>query len=119
MALLALGLIAVVGALALLLGGSGDQGHARAQGSQGAGRHSGHEACDRALGSTGALGSAAADADPGTVICLRNGSYGKLALKATGSGEDITIRAEHPGKASISGATLRGSHLALADFDVQ
>jgi hypothetical protein len=57
-------------------------------------------------------------AAPGSVICLRNGSYGQLVLRGTGSGEDVSVRAENPGKALIAGARLSGSHLALADFDV-
>jgi hypothetical protein len=116
--LLALTAIGAAAVLALLLG-DGDQGHAHAQSSHRAERHSEHEPCDRTLGSTSAVRSQAAKVAPGAVICLRDGSYGKLALRATGSGRDVTVRAEHPGEASVSGATLSGSHLALADFDVR
>jgi hypothetical protein len=117
LALLGLGLVVTLAALALLLGGGGDQDHAHAQAADRA-RHGEHQSCGPTLGSTGDLRSQVAKAAPGTVICLRNGSYGELELEGNGSGQDVTVRAEHPGEASIGGADLSGAHLALADFDV-
>jgi len=117
-ALLALLAIAGAGALAILLSGGGGSGHARADGSPEASRHGGHETCSRTLGGVQALREQVGGAEPGSVICLRNGSYGELRLRRSGSGQDVTVRAEHPGDATIDGATLAGSHLALADFDV-
>jgi len=113
--LFALAPVAVVAAL-VLLGGNGDKGTASA--SHKPGRHGGHDSCTRTLSGIRALPSQLAEAAPGAVICLRNGSYGELKLAYKGSGQDVTVRAVHPGKAKIDGAILRGSHLTLADFDV-
>ena len=49
-------------------------------------------------------------------ICLADGDYGKLTLDAGSRSGEITVRAEHPGQATISGASLSGSHLTLARF---
>ena len=113
--LFALAPVAVVAAL-VLLGGNG--GKETASASHKPGRHKGHEGCTRTLSGIRALPSQLAKAAPGAVICLRNGSYGELKLAYKGSGEDVTVRAAHPGEAKIEGAILRGSHLTLADFDV-
>jgi len=116
--LVALALAAVATTLVLLLGNGGSQGNADAKGAADA-RHLGHTPCDSTLGSIEAVRSQAADAGPGTVLCLRNGRYGELRLAASSSGAGVTVRPVRPGKAAIAGATLRGSHLALADFDVE
>ncbi|MGN6257818.1 MAG: hypothetical protein ACTHN3_08735 [Solirubrobacterales bacterium] len=116
--LLALALVGLGAALLLMLGGSGDGSHARAQSSYEHSKSRQPPPCDRTLGSAEALRSQLAQADPGAVICLQDGSYGELKLASHGSGADVTVRAEHPGGASIAGADLSGSHLALADFDV-
>jgi len=116
---LALGLVAVVAVLVLLLGGSGDQDHARAQSSHGLKKGWEAPTCGRTLGSTRTLQAQTAQAAPGTVLCLRDGHYGNLALEREGSGADVVVRAENPGGATISDTTLSGSHLALAGFDVE
>ncbi len=116
--LLGIALVAVVAALALLLGGGGDQDHARAQGPRGFERDWEPPPCGRTLGSASTLQAQIADAAPGTVLCLRSGHYGDLNLEHVGSGADVTVRAAHPGRATISDTTLSGSHLALAGFDV-
>jgi hypothetical protein len=107
-----------LGAALLLLGCSDGQDHARAQSPRE--RKAGWRAptCDRTVGNIKALRSGTAQADPGTVLCLRNGRYGELDLERTGSGADVTVRAENPGGAAIAGADLSGSHLALAEFVV-
>jgi hypothetical protein len=74
--------------------------------------------CDVAVADLDALRSAVSAASPGSSICLRDGEYGLLHLDAQKSGADVTVRAENPGQATIAGADLSGSHLALAEFDV-
>jgi Bacterial Ig domain/PKD domain len=59
-----------------------------------------------------AVGSAA----PGAVICLADGTYAQLTLTASKAAPGVTIRAEHPGKATLAGATLDGSYLTVAQF---
>ncbi len=50
-------------------------------------------------------------------MCLANGSYGRLSVRAS-KASNVTLRARHPGRATIAGATLAGSHLSLARFNV-
>jgi hypothetical protein len=104
--------------LLLLFGGSGGQDHARAQSSHHRKESWQPPPCDRTLGNLNELRSQTAKAAAGSVICLRDGSYGELDLEREGSGADVTVRAANPGGATIAGADLSGSHLALAEFDV-
>jgi hypothetical protein len=107
----------LVGALAavLLLGGNGDESHARAK----AATRSKLDPCDRTFGNLPALANAAAEADAGDALCLQDGNYGDLELSRRGSGPSLTIRAENPGGATLKGATLAGADLALAHFDIE
>ncbi len=66
-----------------------------------------------------ALGAAVAAADAGEVICVGDGSYGELELEASANRPGVIVRAEHPGKATIAGAQLAGSHIILSHFDIQ
>jgi hypothetical protein len=52
-------------------------------------------------------------------ICVGDGSYGELELEASAGRPGVTVRAEHPGKATIAGALLAGSHIVLSHFDIQ
>src|SRR3979409_2418521 len=65
-----------------------------------------------------AVHAALAPAPPGKVICLGNGDYGKLELSAEKRAPGVTVRAAHPGKATIDGAELSGSTLKLARFQI-
>ncbi len=118
LALFALILVAVLAALAPLLGGGGEQDHARAQSPRGLKKDWEPPPCGRTVGGIGALQAETATAAPGAVLCLRNGHYGKLNLEREGSGADVIVRAEHPGGATIADTALSGSHLALVGFDV-
>jgi hypothetical protein len=116
-ALLGLAALAAAAVFALA-GGDGGQDPASAQSASGRAPHAGHGACDRTLGSSEALQEQLTDAAAGTVLCLRDGTYPKLHLGRSGDSPDVTVRAAHPGAATIAGAILRGAHLALADFVV-
>jgi hypothetical protein len=72
--------------------------------------------CTIMVSGTSAAGSALSSAPPGSVICLSDGSYGQLTLSASKAAPGVTVRAEHPGQATISGASLQGSNLTLARF---
>ncbi len=75
--------------------------------------------CEATVAGIAAAQAAVAAADPGSTVCLRDGAYGTLELDAEKAGGDVTLRAENPGGATIAGADLSGSHLALAQFDVR
>jgi len=75
-------------------------------------------ACSLVVHSLVALHMALAPAPAGKVICLADGHYGELTLSARVRAPGVTVRAENPGKATIDGAELSGSHLTLARFDV-
>lgn len=63
--------------------------------------------------------AAVADAPARGVVCLADGSYGKLELARTaGRPVAVTVRAEHPGKATLEGADLGRSNVTLARFVV-
>ena len=65
-----------------------------------------------------AVQAAVAPAPAGTTVCLADGSYGELTLGAEKRAPGVTVRAAHPGRATIDGAELSGSNLALARFRV-
>jgi hypothetical protein len=73
--------------------------------------------CSQVVTSAAAAESAVSAAAAGSVICLADGSYGPVSLSASKSAQ-VTLQAEHPGQATLDGATLDGSHLTLARFDV-
>jgi hypothetical protein len=74
--------------------------------------------CSLVVYSVMAVHAALAPAPPGKVICLGNGHYGKLELSAEKRAPGVTVRAAHPGRATIDGAELSGSNLKLARFDI-
>jgi hypothetical protein len=74
--------------------------------------------CSLLVHSLVALHMALAPAPAGKVICLADGQYGELSLSARVRAPGVTVRAAHPGRATIDGAELSGSHLTLARFDV-
>ena len=74
------------------------------------------ENCTTTVSSVSAAQSSVASAAPGAVVCLADGSYGKVSLEATKSKPGVTLRAAHPGAATIAGASLQGSNLTLARF---
>jgi hypothetical protein len=74
------------------------------------------ENCTATVSSVSAARSSVSSAAPGAVICLADGSYSQVALEATKASPGVTLRAEHPGKATIAGATLAGANLTIAGF---
>jgi Bacterial Ig domain len=74
--------------------------------------------CSTTVSSTAAAASAVGAAAPGSTVCLADGTYGRLTLNATKAPPGVTVRAEHPGQATIAGAALSGSYLTLAQLDV-
>ena len=76
------------------------------------------EECTSVVTTVSAAQSAVSSASPGAVVCLADGSYGALALNASKAAPGVVMRAEHPGKAILASATLTGTRLTLARFDV-
>jgi hypothetical protein len=74
------------------------------------------ESCTSTVTSVSAARSSVAAAAPGSVVCLADGNYSQVALEATKAEPGVTLRAEHPGKATIAGATLAGANLTIARF---
>ncbi len=72
--------------------------------------------CTSTVTSTSAAQSAVSSAAAGSVICLANGSYGRVTLSANKAAPGVTLRAQNPGQATLESATVGGSHLTLARF---
>ena len=77
--------------------------------------------CDQIFNSTSSLEDAATTTlTPGTTLCLADGTYSSLELNYGGAGTasaPITVAAQNPGKAIISGGdmgvNMRGSYVVL------
>ncbi len=78
-----------------------------------------HNPCSTIADSLPAARSAVASAPQTAVVCLRDGDYGEVALDADKSSPGVTLRAQHPGRATLEGADLSGANLALARFDIR
>jgi len=74
--------------------------------------------CTSTASSVSSAVSAVSAAGSGATICLADGNYGRLALVAAKAAPGVTIRAAHPGAATIDGATLTGSNVTLADLNI-
>jgi hypothetical protein len=73
--------------------------------------------CTTTVAGIAAVRSELAAAGGGEVICLADGTYGELALSASPASR-VVVRAEHPGQATIAGATMAGADLTLERFTV-
>jgi Right handed beta helix region len=72
--------------------------------------------CSTTVTSLGAVQDAVASAPSGSTVCLADGRYGKLTLDSGDRSGEVTVRAEHPAKTKIAGASLAGKDLTLARF---
>jgi hypothetical protein len=61
---------------------------------------------------------AVAKASGGDVVCLADGRYEPLALASDAAPPGVTVRAQHPGRAIVAGATLDGTHITLAQLRI-
>jgi Right handed beta helix region len=73
--------------------------------------------CTSVASSVGEVQSKLTAASPGQTVCLADGRYPKLTLSARKRAE-VTVRAQNPGRATIAGASLAGSHVTLARFAI-
>ena len=60
--------------------------------------------CTTTVTSVGAAATAVSAAAAGSTVCLADGSYGRLDLKASKAAPGVIVRAENPGGATIAGA---------------
>ena len=111
-AVFAVALFAIAAGLVLLLSTGGEDNGALAVSTKAKG------GCNVTTGSIETLESDVGKARPGTTICLADGTFGELNLDAGSSGRGVMVSAAHPGKATLSGADLSGSHLSLARFEI-
>jgi len=74
-------------------------------------------ACTSTVTSVGAAQSAVSSAAPGAVICLNDGTYGKVALSGSKASPGVTLRAANPGATTIAGADISGTGLTIAYFN--
>jgi hypothetical protein len=72
--------------------------------------------CSRTVASLAAVQTAIDSAAADSVLCLRDGDYGKLSLDGGSRPTRVTVRAEHPAGATIAGAELAGENLTIARF---
>jgi hypothetical protein len=70
-------------------------------------------ACTSTVSTAAAVQSAVTAAPSGSTVCLADGTYAKLAL--TGS-KPVTVRAEHPGQATVAGFVLSGADITTSQF---
>ncbi len=75
-------------------------------------------ACNQTVSSIGSVQGAVNSANPGDVVCLANGTYGKLTLSSSKASPGVTVQAQNPGQATIAGASLSGTYLTVAQFNV-
>jgi thrombospondin type 3 repeat protein len=73
-------------------------------------------ACSTVVSSASAAQSAVSSASPGSVVCMADGSYGRVTLNAAKSSPGVTLRAQNPGGATIAGASVTGSYVTVARF---
>jgi hypothetical protein len=74
-------------------------------------------ACTSTASSVSAAQSAVSSAAPGAVVCLTDGTYGKVNLSGSKAAPGVTLRAANPGATTIDGADISGTGLTLAYFD--
>jgi hypothetical protein len=72
--------------------------------------------CTSTVSSVSAAQSAVSSVAPGSVVCLANGSYGRVTLSATKAAPGVTLRAQNPGQATLESASVGGARLTLARF---
>jgi Bacterial Ig domain/Right handed beta helix region/Bacterial Ig-like domain len=73
-------------------------------------------ACTTTVSSTSAAVSAVNAAQPGSTVCLSDGSYGALTLNTSKAAPGVIVQAANPGKASLNGVDLSGAGITISQF---
>ena len=74
--------------------------------------------CTTTVNTAAAVTSAVNSAAAGSTVCVADGSYGRLSLSATKAKPGVTVQAQNPGAATITGASMGGSNITLAQFKI-
>ena len=74
-------------------------------------------ACTINVTSVATAQSAVSGAAPGAVVCLAEGTYGKVTMTGSKASPGVTLRAANPGGTTIAGADISGTGLTIAYFD--
>jgi hypothetical protein len=72
--------------------------------------------CATTVDSADKAAKAVGDAKAGDAVCLADGAYGLIALSAKPGKPAVTLRAQNPGRATVAGVTMDGSHLTIAQL---
>jgi hypothetical protein len=72
--------------------------------------------CTSTVSSTSAAQSALSSANPGTVVCLANGTYGGISLSSSKAAPGVTLAAANPGAATIGSVQVSGSGYTISRF---
>jgi hypothetical protein len=110
------GLLAAAAVVLASSGSSSDSGATEATARPAASPDPG---CDVLATSTEDVTSALEHAAPGEVLCVADGTYPEVDLEGGFPGAGVEVRAEHPGGATIEGATIAGVGITLGRFDIQ
>jgi hypothetical protein len=78
----------------------------------------GRSACTRVVATIEAAQDAVAEAAARSVVCLRDGDFGRLRLRASKVSPGVILRAEHPGEATLDGLSMAGKNLTVARFKI-
>ena len=72
--------------------------------------------CAKTVHTVAAAQAAVGKARAGTAVCLADGTYGPISLRANTSRPGVTLRARRPGRAVVGGVELAGSNLTVAQL---
>ncbi len=72
--------------------------------------------CDQTVSSVSAAQSALGSAPLDSVVCLADGSYGGLSLSTRRAAPGVTLRAQHPGAATLGSVSISGAGVAVERF---
>ncbi|MGC1165817.1 MAG: hypothetical protein WA862_06905, partial [Solirubrobacterales bacterium] len=72
--------------------------------------------CTTTVSTVSSAQSGVSSAAPGAVVCLTDGSYGKVTLNATKAAPGVTLRSARAGGATVAGISIQGSNLTVARF---
>jgi hypothetical protein len=72
--------------------------------------------CSSTVSSVSAAQSALSTASPGTVVCLADGTYGRISLGSSKAAPGVILRAANPGNTTIGGVSVSGSGYTISRF---
>jgi hypothetical protein len=110
--------LAAIAAVVYLFGGRGEESGSPGTIEASASASGRHGDCDKVVGGLRSARAAVKAIAPGGVVCLRDGTYGRLEVSASKTKAGATLRAENPGGATLKGAIVGGKNLTVAEFKI-